>query len=152
MTKLIPITDREPVPRAFKLLTQLASVTIKYIDTRFYQELRTSLIKYLVLQGLTLSGGKAKHSEIAVWTNTKKHNITALVDRMKKEQLVTTEWSQTDKRVNYIVITDKGRKVYKQSTPIDREIVQELMFGLSVNDARELERLLNIIKQNIERR
>lgn len=152
MTKMIPITHEKPVVRTFMVFTQLAGATLKYIDNRFYRELRISLVKYTVLQGLTISGGSAKHSELASWTNTKKHNITALVARMKEDQLVTTEWSKTDKRVNKVVLTDKGREVYQQATPIGRRIVQELMQGIGARDARELERMFNIIKENVEHR
>jgi DNA-binding MarR family transcriptional regulator len=134
------------------LLTQIGDATLKYIDVQFYGELKTSLIKYMVLQGLVMNDGKAKHSELAVWTNTKKHNITALTDRMKEEQLVTTEWSSTDRRVNYVLITDKGRELYELAVPVSRRIARELMKGISASNAQELVKSLNIIKGNIEQR
>ena len=133
-------------------LTQVAGAMLKYIDTRFYQEIRLSLIKYMVLQALSIKGGSAKHTELAAWTNTKKHNITALVDRMKAEGMVTTEWSKTDRRVNNVVITDKGRQVYEKAVPVGRKIIRELMRDVTKTDALELERLLDIVKENIERK
>jgi DNA-binding MarR family transcriptional regulator len=152
MLKLIPIDYKDPIIRTFMELTQVAGAMLKYIDTRFYQEIRLSLIKYMVLQALSIKGGSAKHTELAAWTNTKKHNITALVDRMKAEGMVTTEWSKTDRRVNNVVITDKGRQVYEKAIPIGRKIIRELMHDVTKTDALELERLLDIIKENIERK
>jgi DNA-binding MarR family transcriptional regulator len=150
MLKMVPIKYRDPVVRTFMEFTQIAGATLKYIDTRFYQELRLSLIKYMVLQALSLKGGTAKHTDLATWTNTKKHNITALVERMKEEDLVTTEWSQTDKRVNNVVLTDKGREVYEKAKPVGRKIIRELMRGFTKNDALDLEKPLFKIKENIE--
>jgi DNA-binding MarR family transcriptional regulator len=115
MLKMILIKYCDPVVRIFMEFTQIACATLKYIDKRFYQELRLSLTKYIALQALSVKGDTAKHTDLAVWTNTKKHNITALVECMKEEDLVTTERSQTDKRVNNIVLTDRGREVYKQA-------------------------------------
>lgn len=151
MLKMIPIKYREPIVRTFMVFTQISGATLKYIDTRFYEELRLSLIKYMVLQALSLKGGTAKHTELAAWTNTKKHNITALVDRMKEENLVTTEWSKTDKRVNNVVLTDKGKEVYKQAVPVGRKIIRELMHGFTKTNALDFEKLLDKIKENIER-
>lgn len=152
MLKLIPINYKDPIIRTFMELTQVAGAMLKYIDTRFYQEIRLSLIKYMVLQALSIKGGSAKHTELAAWTNTKKHNITALVDRMKAEAMVTTEWSKTDRRVNNVVITDKGRQVYEKAVPVGRKIIRELMRDVTKTDALELERLLDIVKENIERK
>jgi DNA-binding MarR family transcriptional regulator len=152
MLKMIPINLKDPIIRTFMEMTQIAGAMLKYIDTRFYQEIRgLSLIKYMVLQALSIKGGSAKHTELAAWTNTKKHNITALVDRMKEEGLVTTEWSRTDRRVNNVVLTVKGRDIYEEARPVGRKIIRELMKGLTKTDAVDLERLLDMIKVNIER-
>ncbi|HEX9896039.1 MAG TPA: MarR family transcriptional regulator [Dehalococcoidales bacterium] len=151
MVKMVPIEHRNPAVRTFMLFTQQAGATIKYLDSRFYRANKLSMIKYITLRILLINGGTMKHSELARWTNTKKHNITALVDRMKAEQLVTTERSQKDKRVNNVVLTDKGRESFKQANIEARKIVQHLMHGFDENDTHEFERLLHIIKENIER-
>lgn len=152
MTKSNGKNDQELVAVTFKLLTKVADNILKYIDLRFFQDMRTSWIKYRVLERLAMTGGKAKHSELADWTNTKKHNITTLVDRMKNEQLVTTEWSTTDRRVNYVLITTKGRQLYKRAVPVNQKITEEIMHGIGTGDTQKLDKLLNVIKGNIEKR
>jgi DNA-binding MarR family transcriptional regulator len=133
------------------LFTQLAGATIKYMDNRFYRDFQLSFIKYSVLRALVRNGGTLKHTQLAILTNTKRHNITSLVDRMKENHLVTTRWSQTDKRVNNVIITDKGRKLYKQANQTAREMVEQLMHDMKESDVQEAERLLNTVKNNIER-
>jgi DNA-binding MarR family transcriptional regulator len=151
MEKMVPIEHKNPIVRAFMLFTQQAGAVVKYMDSRFYRSHRLSMIKYVALRVLVNGGGKMKHSELARWTNTKKHNITTLVERMKAEKLVATERSRKDRRVINIVLTDKGRKTYKKANIEARKIVQELMQGFNEGDIREFERLLLIIKENIER-
>ena len=151
MTKMVSLTHKNIYVQTFMLFTQLASATIKYMDNRFYRDFQLSFVKYAVLRALVRNGGTLKHTQLAGLTNTKKHNITALVDRMKEDQLVTTRWSKTDKRVNNVIITDKGRKLYKESNPLARKMVEQLMHGMKESDVQEAERFLNILKESIER-
>jgi len=151
MTKMVVETHKNIYVQTFALFTQLAGATIKYMDNRFFREYDLSFVKYSVLRALVRNGGTLKHTQLAGWTNTKKHNITALVDRMKEDQLVSTEWSRVDLRVNNVVITEKGKKLYEQANPLAREMVEQMMNGMKEIDVEEFERLLNIIKANIER-
>jgi DNA-binding MarR family transcriptional regulator len=150
MTRMLTITHKNIYVQTFALFTLLAGATIKYMDTKFFREFDLSFVKYSVLRALVRNGGTLKHTQLAGWTNTKKHNITALVDRMREDELVTTEWSQVDRRVNNVVITEKGRKTYEKANPLAREMVEQLMNGMDEKDVKEFERLLNIIKDNIE--
>jgi DNA-binding MarR family transcriptional regulator len=150
MTKIASLTHRNIYVQTFMLFTQLAGATIKYMDTRFYREFQLSFIKYSVLRALARNGGTLKHTQLAIFTNTKKHNITTLVDRMKKDQLVTTEWSETDRRVNNVIITNKGRKLYRQANQTARKMVEQLMHSMKESDVQEAARLLNIVKENME--
>jgi DNA-binding MarR family transcriptional regulator len=151
MDKMVTLNHEDIVIRTFMLFLQLSLATTKYVDSRFYRAQHLSMIKYTALKFLVINGGIMKHSELAKWTYTKKHNITTLVERMKEEQLVTTERNKKDKRVIEIIITDKGRQTYKQATPVARSIVQELMQDVNSSDVRKFEKLLSAIKVNIER-
>jgi DNA-binding MarR family transcriptional regulator len=149
--EIVSISSEYSIIKTFMLFTQLAGVTIKYIDSQFYRTHHLSMIKYITLKVLVVNGGIMKHSELARWTNTKKHNITTLIERMKRQRLVTTERSEKDRRIINIILTDKGQKVYEKANVEAIKMVQYLMTGIDENDAREFERLLNIIKGNVER-
>ena len=151
MDKMVALNHEDNVTRTFMLFLQLALATTKYVDSRFYRAQQLSMIKYTALKFLVINGGIMKHSELARWTYTKKHNITALVERMKEEKLITTERNKKDKRIVEIIITDKGRQTYKQVSPVARSIVQEMMRDMATSDVRNFEKLLNTIKTNVER-
>lgn len=151
MPNIVSIDYADPVVRAHMLFVQIALAAIKHADSKFYREHQLSMIKYLALKILVLNGGTLKHSELARWTNTKKHNITTLVDRMKEDKFVTTERSHKDKRVIDITITDKGRETYEKANPAARNIIKELMQGISERDIHNFEKVLMKIKKNIEK-
>lgn len=150
MVKLANLTHRNIYVQTFMNLTQLTNAIIKYMDNQFYREFQLSFIKYSVLRALVRSGGTLKHTQLAVLTNTRKHNITALITRMKEDQLVTTEWSQVDRRVNNVLITDKGKKLYEKANPLARKMIEQLMQGMKESDVEEAQRLFNIIRENLE--
>jgi DNA-binding MarR family transcriptional regulator len=151
MPKIVSIDHPDPVIRTHMLFVQVALAAIKYADSQFYRQHHLSMIKYIALKVLELNGGTMKHSELARWTNTKKHNITTLVHRMKEEKFVTTQRSTKDKRVVEITLTDKGRNTYEQTNPDARNIIKELMHGIGERDISNFEKVLLKVKTNIEK-
>ena len=90
------------------------------------------------------------HTKLAEWTNTRKHNITGLVDRMRKEGLVTTEQSLKDRRLVPITITEKGRKLFDAASLIYQDIMKKVMHNVVGDKVSQLETVLKVMKSNIE--
>lgn len=151
MSRIIEITHEDAVLRTFMLFIQTARAVDKYSDSRFFQALHLSTVKYITLKALALSGGTLTHSDLAAWTGTERHNITALVERMKKEGLVTTERSDDDKRFIKVRLTEKGRDLVGQANPVGRGVMNEVMSGIGKRDAAQLERLLRVLRKNTEK-
>ena len=89
-------------------------------------------------------------SKLAEWTQTERHNITALVDRMRRDGLVKTERNKRDKRFVNISLTDKGLEVLNRTMPVAREIVNQVMLSISDGDALLLEKMLRVLRQNAQ--
>ena len=149
MAKLVEIKHEDPVLRTFMLFMQIAHATQQYSDNRLQRSNRLKTATYVALKGLIASGGVMSHTRLAEWTNTRKHNITGLVDRMKKAGLVTTERSETDRRLVKIEVTDKGRKLYRSAGSVARDVMKQSMRGIAQDDVLELERLLGIMRKNL---
>ena len=146
--KLIDIDHPDTILRTFILFVQTADAVLKYADAHFYRKARLSIIKHVVLQILATNGGTMTPSQIAEWTFRERHNITALVDRLKRDGLVRTERRNRDKRFVDVTLTAKGRKVLKQTTREAREIVNRLMLSISEGDAVRLEKSLRVLRHN----
>lgn len=149
MGRLIEVEHEDAVLSTFILFVQTAQAVLKYTDAYLHRKARLSVSKLVVLKALASSSRAMMPSEIAEWTNTERHNITALVGRMKQDRLVTVERSSSDKRLVNIKLTDKGREVQSQAMLVAREIVDQVMLSISEGDAALLKEKLRILRQNV---
>ena len=145
---MIDVDHEDAVLRAFILFVQTARAVLKYTDADLYRKARLSTIKLIALQALASNNRVMTPSEIAEWTQTERHNITALVGRMKKEGLVIAERNSSDKRLVNITLTDKGGEVLSQAMPVAREIVDQVMLSISEDDTVLLEKTLRVLRKN----
>lgn len=149
MRKTVEIIHEDPILRTFMMFVRVSQAVYKYSDYRLYQSNHTTTTTFVALKGLAANGGVMTHTELADWTNTKRHNITALVMRMKADGLITTERDRVDKRFLHIQITDKGRKLFEETSPIARDIMRQVMNGIGNNEAIEFGQLLRRIGINV---
>lgn len=144
---MIDVEHRDAVLRTFILFVQTAYAVLKYGDAYFYRKARLSVTKFIVLQALGINGTMTL-SEIAEWTHRERHNITTLVERLKRAGLVTALRDSRDRRFVNVMLTDKGREVVSQATPVARDILGQVMLSISEGDAVLLEKPLRVLRQN----
>jgi DNA-binding MarR family transcriptional regulator len=145
---LIEVDHEDAILNTFMLFVQTAQGVLKYTEARLYRQARLSVSKLVILKALASNGGTMMPSEIARWTNTERHNITALVARMRQDGLVTAERNSSDKRFVNIKLTDKGREVLSQAMPVAREVVNQVMLSITEGDTALLKEKLRILRQN----
>ena len=142
------VDHEDAVVRAFVLFVQTARAVLKYADAHMYRKARLSIIKLIVLRALASNNRVMMPSEIADWTQTERHNITALIKRMRQDGLVTAERSSSNKRLVNITLTDKGREVLNRAMPVAAEIVDQVMLSIDEGDAVRLEKPLRLLRKN----
>ena len=148
INKLIDVDHEDAALRTFILFVQTAYSTLKYTDTLLYRKARLSAVKLIVLRALASNGGVMNPSQIAEFTQTERHSITGLVNRMKQDGLVTAARNSSDKRLVNITITDKGREVLSQAMPVAREVVNQVMLSITEGDTALLEKALRVLREN----
>ena len=146
--EMLHIDHRDNVLRAFILFVQTAREVLKYADSHFYETVGLSVVKYVALQALAANGGTMTATELAEWTNTERHNVTTLVNRMKRDGFVIAERRDTDKRFVDVRLTDKGRVALDGARQPAWDIVSQVMASIGDADAALLERLLTVLRQN----
>ena len=144
----IDVAIDDIILRTFIPFVQAAHTVLKYADAHFYRKTGLSAIKFIVLQTLAVNGGSMRPSEIAEWTYRERHNITTLVDRLKRDGLIRTNRNSKDTRIMTVTLTDKGQHVLSEATPVSWEIVKEVMRSFSDDDADPLEKQLRVLRQN----
>ena len=145
---MIDIKVENNTLRTFMVFAQAARETMKYSDNYLFRKAGVSLIRFIVLKALSLSEGGLKPTELADWTQTERHNITTLVDRMTREGLITVSKNPYDKRSVVVNLTDKGRDTLERSTPIAGEIVDQMMSSISEKDIAYMERVMKVMRKN----
>lgn len=113
--------------------------------------MKLSMVKYLVLKALKINGGALTHSDLASWTDTKRHNITTLVRRMKADGLVSTERNEKDRRLTQVRLTEKGHNVFVKANPVAYDLINEVMSGIGKRQAAQMSRILRVMKDNIQK-
>ncbi len=145
---MIDIDHEDTILRAFILFVQTGQAVLKYADAHLYRKTRLSTIKLIVLRALASNNGVMTPSKIAEWTQTERHNITALINRMRQDGLVIAQRTSSDKRFVNITLTNKGREVLMQAMPVAREIVNNVTSSITERDAALLEKRLRVLRQN----
>jgi DNA-binding MarR family transcriptional regulator len=148
---MVKIKHESNIIRSYMRFVFVAHMVNKYSDAHFYKKARLSSIKFTVLGALAANGGTMRPSDIAIWVNRERHNITTLIDRLSRDGLVKTKHDTKDRRSINITITRKGRKVLDEAKSVAKEIVNQVMSSISEEDATKLEKLVGALEQNTER-
>lgn len=122
-----------------ELLSANIQDTVLRLMRNFFEKNKVSYAELRILrvcdshENLTLN----KLSEIL---NKAPANLSVIITRLVKNKLIKKKSSQVDKRVTYLVITEKGRRISDAS--------YEYFFELVENDvAEELDELLVVLKK-----
>ena len=146
--QIVDVEIEDDVLRTFILFVQTAQKVLKYADSHLYREASLSVVKLITLRALASNNRAMTPSELAKWTQTERHNITALVNRMGRDGLVIAERNSSDKRVVNITLTDQGREVLSQAMPEARKVVNQVMASITESDAIPLEKMLRVLRKN----
>ena len=133
---------------AFVHFTQTARAVLKYADSCFNKAENLSLVKFIVLHGMQNSDKMFTLSEIASLTNTERHNITTLVERLEKDGLVKTRRNRRDRRVVNVKLTEKGKQVLDVGIPIARQIANQVIAGTEKSELATFIEALSVVKKN----
>lgn len=148
MRRIVEINHEDVIGRAFMLFIQTSRAVSRKSD-QFFKTLNLSTVKYIILKALSLSGGTLTPSEMANWAGTGLTNITALVARMQKEDLVTYKRSRKDKRVVHITMTEKGRDLLEQANKLAADMIVKFMKDIDKRTAEQLEKIMFMMQSNI---
>ena len=76
-------------------------------------------------------------------------NITSLVDRMEKAELVTRTAHSKDRRFNIIKLTTKGAKLFDSVEPHYLEQIRQVMSSATESEQKKLMAILEKVRANL---
>jgi DNA-binding MarR family transcriptional regulator len=75
-------------------------------------------------------------------------NITTLIDRMEKANLVIRTSVSNDRRTNIIKLTANGKKLFAKAEPLYAQQVKEMMTGFNQAEQKNIISLLEKVRVN----
>lgn len=101
-------------------------------------------LHFHVLQTLASApDGRLRLLDLAEAVRHSQSGTTRLVDRLEKENLVARHSCESDRRVIWAMLLDKGKSVYEQALPVWNEFLEDhLRKGLTFEEADTLHSLL----------
>ncbi|WP_424244863.1 MarR family 2-MHQ and catechol resistance regulon transcriptional repressor [Elusimicrobium posterum] len=118
------------------LIAVVYNITVAQLETML-REYKLSLAKFNILMILKYKGGDIGLSQTDITKSliVSDGNITGVLDRLQKDQLVIRAAHPTDRRINLVRITLKGSDLVEAIWPRYEEIIKSKM--KSVNTAEQ---------------
>jgi len=134
-------------------LAYLLSRTATLLDRVFQQDiadkgLQVTIHQWQFLQKLYQTGGLSQ-VELASLLEKNGPNVTRILDVMEKNDLITRNADPADRRKSLIYLTDKGRRMKAEITPLSHEVRDKAFASLSENDLKTFREILNRIYANL---
>ena len=135
-----------PAHEALLNIYYTASIMKKRADD-FFGQFGLTDVQFNLMNLLYYESGKEgglSQAQISDMMLVNRANITSLVDRMEKAELVTRTAHANDRRYNIIKLTSKGKNLYTKVEPHYLKQVKEAMAPL---DAAELKRMAGMLEK-----
>lgn len=103
----------------------------------------------MLLKHQSMQGEGLTQAQLSSMMLVNRANITALVDRMERADLVSRTSSPFDRRSNIIKLTDSGRKMLERIEPLYAQEVKRIMAVLVESEQKRLIGMLEKVRSNI---
>ncbi|MDS1029660.1 MarR family transcriptional regulator [Bacillota bacterium LX-D] len=122
---------------------------IEFILNKHYQEYGLSETKFNALFLLYKASDGLLLSELGDLMLVTRANITGLMDRLEKDELVQRLYHPNDRRSIIAKITEKGREIIEKIIPRHIKINQELVSNLSEEEKKIANTILEKLYQHL---
>ena len=105
-----------------------------------------SVTRLAALNALREAGDSMPLGQLAERLACVKSNITQLVDRLEADGLVARQSDPNDRRTKLAVLTDAGKRAWKEGRGIQEQAEHELFGGLNEDEAHQLVSLIEKVR------
>ena len=103
----------------------------------------------MLLEHQTAPGEGLTQAKLSEMMLVNRANITSLIDRMEKSELVKRTSLANDRRCNIIKLTEQGSKTLEKVEPLYADEVKNIMAALEETDQKNLIAMLENIRGKI---
>jgi len=139
----------ESAQQELSISIQRTSDQIQYRFAKLFKEYHLSQSQYNILWILYCEGASLPSLEIASRMISIAPAMTNLIDRLEKRELVHRKRCTEDRRVWYVALTGKGKKIVEKMNPLNLEMHSWLLGHLSKKENRQLLDLLQKAREGM---
>ncbi|HEY5789495.1 MAG TPA: MarR family transcriptional regulator [Gammaproteobacteria bacterium] len=144
-----------PSKQALRLWLRLLSCTNlieQAVRARLRNDFGVTLPQFDVLAELDAASGPQTMTGLSQRLMVSNGNVTGVVDRLERAGLVTRTASSSDRRVQFIALTDAGRARFAEVAAAHEAWVAELLAEVGAADVERLLELLAETKRAVQQR
>jgi MarR family transcriptional regulator, organic hydroperoxide resistance regulator len=124
-----------------------AGLLAKYADRVFVSELDISQSQLAVLLFIDSLEPPVNQSRVSEKIQRGLNSTSMMVDRLKKQGLITRTRSDSDRRENYLELTQAGRDKVAKGKKISKLVARKLSSVLSDKEAQDLTNTLSKLEE-----
>ena len=114
------------------------SIQRKVVRTAFVQIEEDITLPHLEIMKILQEEGTKYIAEIGERLQIPKPQMTHLIDRLEKLEIVARQADTTDRRMSNIMLTDKGRRIIEELDQVINESIKVKLSFLTEDELREL--------------
>jgi MarR family 2-MHQ and catechol resistance regulon transcriptional repressor len=134
--------DAEADFAILEMILEAGDTVGKYVNT-YLNEFGLTATKFNTLQVLN---NDPRHgvtqNQLGSKLTVTSPNITGVIDRLERDNLVTRETHPSDRRANLVKLTDEGQRMFEQAADLHAARTQQLMSVLNAEERVILSQLL----------
>jgi len=147
LRKPIAIKAHEAVLSTYYTAAQLKKKVDEFLKPHGLTDVQFNVM--MLLRHQTHDEGGLSQAQLSDMMLVNRANITSLIDRMEKGDLVIRTDAPGDRRYNIIKLTDKGRSLLDTVEPAYIAEVQRIMTSLKEGEPEKLIELLTRIRRAV---
>lgn len=123
----------------------------KSVVDSYVSETRLHKSQHRLLMTLSHMGINVSQRDLAEKLNITPAAVAVTLKKLEKTGLVGRKVAEKDNRFNEVVLTEKGKKIVKESHKVFKYADEKMFAGFSMEELNALEAYLNRMKENLEK-
>ena len=128
------------------LLTHRTHDAIRRCEDKIFGEYGLTAEHYAVLSTMKFVNGPVRPTDLAHWLERSTNSVSMLADRMVKAGLLRRTRDRADRRVVWLVMTNKAEEAIKPAILAGWDFIHEILSQLPDEDKRAFVGLLETVK------
>jgi len=118
----------------------------------FVNETNLHKSQHRLLMNLARLGNNVSQRDLAETLNITPAAVAVTLKKLEKNGLVGRKMAEKDNRYNEVVLTEKGKKIVKESYKVFKYADEKMFDGFSMEELDVFEGYLNRIKDNLAKK